>query len=239
MKYLDLTFPDPAGNLAADEALLDVAEAGSGGKLLRFWEPTAPFVVLGYANRAAQEVDLDACSVRGVGVFRRCTGGGTVLQGPGCLNYTLILPIAEVGDLATITGTNRFIMERQRAALQSLVAGSVGIAGHTDLVLGELKFSGNAQRRKRRFLISHGTFLLHFDLESIAACLRMPSQQPDYRRNRPHTDFLTNLEVPSAQLKAALRAAWSAEEVLTSVPAAEIAALAEGRYSSGEWNRRL
>ncbi len=239
MKYLDRTFSTPAANLAADEALLDAAETGTGGELLRFWEPADSFVVLGYANRAAQEVDLGACASRGVGVFRRCTGGGTVLQGPGCLNYTLILPIAEVGDLATITGTNRFIMERQRAAVQSLVAGPVGIAGHTDLVLGELKFSGNAQRRKRRFLIFHGTFLLHLDLERIAVCLRMPSQQPDYRRNRPHTDFLTNLAVPSAQVKAALRAAWSAQEVLTAVPAAEIAALAAGRYSSDEWNRRL
>ena len=59
--------------------------------MLRFWEPNKPFVVVGYANQAAREVDLEACRKLGIPVFRRCTGGGTVLQGPGCLNYSLDL----------------------------------------------------------------------------------------------------------------------------------------------------
>src|SRR5690242_14068944 len=97
MKHLDLTLPSPAENLAADEALLDQCEAGAEGEILRFWEPREAFVVLGYANRAALEVDLPACQAHQIGVFRRCSGGGTVLQGPGCLNYSVILRIPESG----------------------------------------------------------------------------------------------------------------------------------------------
>src|SRR4051794_12657586 len=99
MKYIDLTLSTPPEDLACDEALLDLCEEGSEGELLRFWEPQQPFVVLGYANQAAVEADLDACKAHEVGVFRRCSGGGTVLQGAGCLNYSVILQIAESGPL--------------------------------------------------------------------------------------------------------------------------------------------
>src|SRR4051812_5944279 len=101
MVLLDLTLPSPAENLACEEVLLDLCEAGGWGGLLRFWEPTEYFVVLGYANKAALEVDLEACQKQEVPIFRRCTGGGAVVQGPGCLNYSLVLRIS--GALESIT----------------------------------------------------------------------------------------------------------------------------------------
>ena len=58
MKYTDETFDSSAENLAWDEALLDLCEAGAGDETLRFWEAREPFVVVGYANHAAREVDL-------------------------------------------------------------------------------------------------------------------------------------------------------------------------------------
>ena len=47
MKWIDLTYDSPAENLACDEALLDHCEEGGEGEILRFWEPSAFFVVLG------------------------------------------------------------------------------------------------------------------------------------------------------------------------------------------------
>src|SRR5258708_457615 len=152
MKYIDLTLPSPAANLACDEALLDLCEEGLEDGILRFWEAHAPFVVVGYANSAAREANLDTCKADNVPVLRRLSGGGTVLQGQGCLNYSLILKIEEAGPLASITGTNGFILGRQKMALVPLVGPEIRIEGHTDLVVGNFKFSGNAQRRKRKFL---------------------------------------------------------------------------------------
>src|SRR5882724_8858694 len=100
MKYIDFTLPTPAANLACDEVLLDLCEAGAGADTLRFWQAREPFVVVGYANKAAREVNLEACQRRGIPVLRRCSGGGTVLQGPGCLSYSLILRISETGPLS-------------------------------------------------------------------------------------------------------------------------------------------
>src|SRR5262245_37948378 len=106
VRLLDCTLPSPAENLACDEALLDAAEAGDGPPVLRFWEATQPFVVLGFANKLEQEVDQAACRERQVPILRRCSGGGTVVQGPGCLNYTLILKADETGPLHSVTSTN-------------------------------------------------------------------------------------------------------------------------------------
>ena len=93
MKYLDLTLPTPEENLACDEALLDGCDDGDGPEVLRFWEPQKHFVVVGYSNRVESEVNVAACSELGIPILRRCSGGGTVLQGPGCLDYSLILRI--------------------------------------------------------------------------------------------------------------------------------------------------
>src|ERR1041384_3554800 len=95
MKLLDLTLPTPAENLACDEALLDACEGGAADEVLRFWESSTPFVVVGYGNKVAREVNVAACEARGIPILRRCSGGGTVVQGPGCLSYALVLRITQ------------------------------------------------------------------------------------------------------------------------------------------------
>ncbi len=239
MKYIDLSLPTPPENLACDEALLDFCEADPEAEFLRFWEAREPFVVVGYANRADREVNLDYCATKGIGVFRRCSGGGTVLQAPGCLNYSLLLRIPESGPRRTISGTNVSILQRHQEALEPLLKRPVQIQGHTDLTVGDLKFSGNAQRRKRNSLIFHGTFLLNADLSMMDGVLRPPSQQPAYRRNRRHNDFLANLNLPPAAVKSALQEIWHARESASEIPARQIQELARDKYSSAGWNLKF
>ena len=239
LSILDLTLSNPHKNLACDEALLDWCERGEGGDILRFWESPDYFVVLGYTKAREAEVDTAACRVQGVPILRRTTGGGTVLQGPGCFNYSLILRIEGNPELLGITETNRFIMERQRAALERVLGEPVSVSGFTDLVWRGRKFSGNAQRRRQRFLLFHGTFLIDFDLELLARLLRQPAVQPAYRAQRPHREFVDNLHCSRDELRSSLRAAWDANTVLESIPMAEIDGLAASRYSSDEWNLKF
>ena len=237
MKLLDLTLPSPAENLACDEALLDTAEAGAGDEVLRFWESRESFVVVGYANKVSAEVNVAACETHGIPILRRCSGGGTVVQGPGCLNYTLVLRITADGPFHNIGSANRFIMERNRTAIESLFRTfNLSIRGHTDLAIGGRKFSGNSQRRRKHFLLFHGTFLLNFDLAFISELLPMPSKQPDYREHRTHDRFLTNLNVSADKVKVAMRQAWQAEEPLKNPPMEKITALTRDKYSTREWN---
>jgi len=239
MKLLDRTLPTPELNLACDEALLDCAEAGEGEETLRFWEPASPFVVLGHSNRSAREVDASACEHLGIPVLRRCSGGGTVLQGPGCLNYALILRLDTAPTLASVTQANHFIMGRHRDALSALLREPVEFEGVTDLAVAGRKFSGNAQRRKRRFLLFHGTFLLNLDLTLMEQVLPLPSKQPEYREDRGHVDFLRNLHVRAGTLKEALCVSWQVNLPLTSTPVQRIEGLAQTKYSQPTWTRKF
>ena len=236
MNVLELTLPTPAENLACDEALLDAAEAGEAGEVLRFWEPQQHFVVVGYANKVATEVNVPACESRGVPILRRCSGGGTVLQGPVCLNYTLVLNIQADELLHSIAAANHCIMERNRTALEWLLQRPVAIEGHTDLTVDGFKFSGNSQRRRRRFLLFHGTFLLNFDIALIEALLPAPSKQPDYRQDRTHTDFLTNLRQPAPAIQAALVHAWKATAPRPDLPETRIETLVRRKYATRVWS---
>ena len=239
MRHLDLTLSSPAESLACDEALLDWCESGEGAECLRFWESPEPFVVVGYANKVATEVNMTACKARKIPIFRRCSGGGTVVQGPGCLNYSLVLPIAVEGPLHSIALANQFIMRRNRAAIDSALRtphSAIAVRGHTDLAIGERKFSGNSQRRRKHFLLFHGTFLLNFNLALIGELLLMPSKEPDYRERRKHGDFLTNISVSAEEVKAALQQAWDAESPLKNPPLEKIKTLARERYATNEWN---
>lgn len=235
MKLLDLTLPTPAANLACDEALLDWREAGEGGEILRFWESRDYFVALGYANKVEAEVRVAACRAQNVPILRRASGGGTVLQGPGCLNYALILKMADAG-LADITRTNGFVMERHRAVLAMLSGAPVEIQGVSDLAMQGRKFSGNAQHRRRRFLLFHGTFLLGFDLGRIEQLLQLPPRQPAYRQGRAHSAFLMNLDFPAQAVKAALREAWQASETLEAVPSELIEQWQREKFALDAWN---
>jgi lipoate-protein ligase A len=234
MNFCDLTLPTPEENLACDEALLDLCEEGLASETIRTWEPSQHFVVLGYANKVAQEVHRDFCEFNAIPILRRCTGGGAVLQGPGVLNYSLILR-AE-GDLHNIPSTNNFILKRHQAALAAMLKAPVEIQGHTDLAIGSLKFSGNSQRRKKRFLLFHGSILLHLDIDLVEKALTFPSRQPDYRFGRSHSDFLLNLRVPSELVKKTLRKLWNATEFLGEFPVQQIGLLTREKYSQPEWN---
>ena len=120
MKYIDLTLPTPPENLACDEALIDLCEDGYDDEILRYWQPSEYFVVLGYSNKIRSEVNLPSCLADNVSTLRRLSGGGTVLQGLGCLNYTLILKFSNPGPLKNIADTNAFIMQQHLKALEPI-----------------------------------------------------------------------------------------------------------------------
>jgi lipoate---protein ligase len=235
MKVLDLARLSAAEDLAVDEVLLDLCEEGAGDEVLRFWEPSSPFVVLGHSSSVNEDVLAEACEARGIPILRRHSGGGTVLQMPGCLNYSLVLRIDGRGDLETITGTNAFVMSRVCRALQKIAEAEVRVDGQTDLVLGGRKFCGNAQRRRLRSVLFHGVLLLSADITLVAAALKIPPRQPLYRNNRTHEEFLVNAGWAAEHVKRELCGEWNAGELLTSVPGERVEELVRTKYATREW----
>jgi lipoate-protein ligase A len=239
MKYLDLTFADPVTNLACDEALLELYENDeTDDALLRVWESHNYFVVLGHSNRFGSEVNLAACTGNQISILRRPSGGGAVMQGPGCLNYCLILN-CHAHRLRSVSDTFRYVLERHRRFIGQIAGVEVRIEGISDLTVDGRKISGNAQYRKAHYVLVHGTFLLNFDLSMIARFLRMPAKEPDYRQHRPHLEFVTNLNLNSAQVRDCIRSAWNAVEEFSEVPLARMEALVKERYGREEWSKKF
>ena len=221
LRLLDLTLPLPVENLALDEALLEELDEQGGDPVLRFWESDCLFVVLGRASRMADDVDLSACEKDDIPILRRASGGGTVLQGPGCLSYAFVLPLDWHPDLVRIRGTNQFILERIATALRQWEP-ATAFLGISDLAIGGMKISGNAQRRTRRALLFHGTILHGMGADLIARYLKHPSREPDYRAARAHTAFLRTIHVPPQAIKQAIADAWHAEPADSEWPRARM-----------------
>jgi lipoate---protein ligase len=236
MLFLDRTLPTLAENLALDEALLAGAEAG-GPEVLRVWQWPSAAVVLGAGGRIADDVDEERCRADGVPLARRSSGGGTVLLGPGCLLYSVVLAFARDPALTQVASSYRYVLARIMAGLATLDP-DLAVRGSSDLARLDRKVSGNAQQRKRTHLLQHGSLLYDFDLDRIADYLKPPPRQPDYRQQRSHRDFLANLPADAAALKRCLREAWRADEELTTWPAEAVRHLVEEKYAHEEWVRR-
>jgi lipoate-protein ligase A len=237
MKYLDLTLPSAAENLALDEALLLEAEAGKRAEILRLWEWPLPAVILGVGCKLAEDVNEEACEADHIAILRRSSGGGTVLLGAGCLCFTLVLNYDRDPATQEIRSSIRYILDRIRGQLLSIDS-EIDLAGISDLALGGRKFSGNSQQRKRHYFLHHGTILYAMNLNLIGRYLRMPFRQPDYREQREHEHFMMNLPIDVETLKSQIVTAWNATSVETQWPGETVRELVESKYGRAEWTRR-
>jgi lipoate-protein ligase A len=243
-RWLAAELPTVAENLALDEALL--AEAHDNGSdsaavTVRTWMAAEPTVVLGSSSRIVEEIDAAACAELGVGVLRRPSGGLTVVLGPGCLMWSVILPHAEATP--SIDRIHALVLEPLAAALSEARGLPVVRRGSSDLAIVvdgvERKVSGNAVRVRRHAVLYHGTLLDSFDLGLISKVLRHPPREPDYRDRRPHADFVANLALGRPALEAAVRRAFAATEARHDLPHERIPALLRERYLAPEWTDRL
>ncbi len=240
MRLIDLSFDDPAQNLALDEALLDAAEEGHSGDSLRFWESPVTFVVLGTAQVFAEEVHEAACVRDGIPVLRRCSAGGCVLQGPGSLNYSLVFVLEEHPELRGISASYVSILARLTRAFGARGV-SVAHEGICDLTHAGRKVSGNAQRRRRRAILHHGTLVHAPDYPAMARYLREPRDRPAYRGGLTHDGFVGCLPFGPADLRQIVAGAFEADSTPGSPTAweeAHAAAAATGKYSDSAWTHR-
>jgi lipoate---protein ligase len=241
IQFLDATLPSAAANVALDEALLVEAEENGGPSILRVWELDRVAVVLGASCRLKENVRSEACRVDGVEIARRSSGGGTVVIGPGALNFSVILPADASPELKGVETAQRFVLGRTLEAIRQ-AGPQVEMRGSGDLTLGSRKFSGSAQRRLRRHVLVHATLLYDFPLGLIDQYTLMPPRRPSYREDRPHADFVTNLCLTRERVIEALKHAWLPEDVPVAparVPEETLRTLIATKFSEVGWIERL
>lgn len=180
---------DALAGLEADFTMLDAGIAAA-----RAWTCRSVAVVLGVSRDLHAEVDTDACRTRGAAILRRSSGGGTVVIGPGTLQWALVIPHDEGMEPPSLDAAKG---SANAAVRRALAAAGAGIALDDDpwgdLCAGDRKVGGLAIRRQRAATLVHGTLLTTADIANIAALLKHPQREPAWRRGRPHGDFLARL----------------------------------------------
>ena len=217
MRVKDVSLSTPLENILFDDVLLSIAEAQESGEALRFWESQEVFVVLGRIGKPDEDVKIDPVLTDNIKMLRRSSGGGTVLQGRGCLNYTLVLS-KERREIADLKRSYQYILGKIIHALASLNV-QCNYFPISDIALTEnkKKISGNAQKRGRRFIMHHGTLLIDFNLMLMEKYLTLPRDIPEYRKCRSHTDFIANLNVLRDDLKESIQGVFHASEIVTTL----------------------
>lgn len=185
-----------AFNMALDEALLLVHEAGAAVPTLRVYGWCQPTLSLGYAQDARQAVDLAACQAQGVAVVRRPTGGRAVLHDQE-VTYSVVMPLLLADGPGTITEHYRRIGMALAAALQGLgvpvrlarpqVRAAPGHAlaspacfaalSRYELSAAGKKIVGSAQKRAQCALLQHGSIPLWMDRQRLFQCFRVPPER--------------------------------------------------------------
>lgn len=239
LRFLDLTLPTIEENLALDDALLSEVEEGREPPLLRLWELGRPAVVLGASGRMNQDVVVASCESDGIPIARRSSGGGTVVIGPGALNFAVVLPRDFAPGLDAVDFAQNYVLERVAEQFRRFVP-AVEVLGSGDLTVHRRKVSGSAQRRLKRHFLVHATVLYDFPLDLIDRYTRTPERQPSYREQRSHGDFVANLEISRPQLIEAVRHAWKVDDSThVEVPYEAIRALVSEKFADPSWVKRL
>jgi len=135
-----------------------------------FFYINEPCVVVGKNQSLFKEVNREAFQQTELKICRRISGGGTVYQDLGNLNFCFIQPFAE----HKINNYRWFNQPLVNALNQADIAATMD--SRNNLMVSGKKISGNAQFTDRKRMMSHGTLLFNADL----TCLRQSLRENEY-----------------------------------------------------------
>ena len=164
-----------AKNMAIDRAVLVTNSEGKVPPTVRFYEWTPPAISIGYFQSLTEEIDLEVCNKHGVDYVRRITGGGAVFHDDE-LTYSIVIPESH-------KEIPKNIMESYGRICGAVVRGlgNLGIESVykpiNDIIANKRKISGNAQTRKYRTVLQHGTVLMDVDVEKMFSLLKVPNEK--------------------------------------------------------------
>ena len=162
-------------NMAMDRAELVSISKEKAPPTVRFFTWKPPAISIGYFQSLKEEVNLEACKSLGVDYVRRITGGGAVFHDKE-LTYSIVIPeshcqipkniIKSYGRIcgAIIKGLNQLDIESKYVPIN-------------DIVSNNKKISGNAQTRKEKTVLQHGTIIMNVDVEEMFALLKVPNEK--------------------------------------------------------------
>lgn len=168
MQYYISEWSDPAMNLALEELLFSKIEE----EFVLFYV-NSPSVIIGCNQVLQNEVNEPFCQEKGIGIFRRMTGGGTVFHDDGNLNYSFI-----VNKKSPLSGMGGNFLAPVISALQQMNIEAYQGSRKEILVTGDYKVSGTASHLKGMREIHHGTLLFNSELDVLKTAISSVDKNP-------------------------------------------------------------
>lgn len=177
-RFLPLEVNNGFWNMALDEAILQCTIDKKSPNTLRFykWKPSTASI--GRNQSLSDEINFDFAQKKKFNVVRRITGGGAVFHDENReITYSIICPIKLLEDLGA-----RKVIEQFEFITQGIITGltiyglktTKGLIHCPAILIDGKKFSGNAQVRKRGYILQHGTILLDIDPDLMYSVLKTP-----------------------------------------------------------------
>ncbi len=158
------TSNDARNNLALEESLLFNLK-----RPILFLYENNPAIVIGRCQNPWRECRTGLARRMEIPIFRRISGGGTVVHGPGNLNWSLIAPVPIPSKEDTL--------KRMIRTLGTLGL-SIDMNDRYDLTTEESgmekKISGSAFRQILHASLHHATILVSADLNTMRSLLDVP-----------------------------------------------------------------
>jgi lipoate-protein ligase A len=172
-----------------DQALID-AEATTDAFLV--WQPEQTVIVLGQSNQPETAVHIDLAEQDGIPVYKRHTGGQTVILTPRMLVVSVRLISDKLENPQVyFKRINKIIL----TALQNLDIEDLVEKGISDIAIGEKKILGSSIYRKKKMVFYHAVLNIAEPPGFIGRYLKYPIREPDYRNGRKHEDFVTSVHL--------------------------------------------
>lgn len=164
--------------MALDEAILSMAIKKNVPSTLRFYKWNPSTASIGRNQSLRNEIDITFAKEKGFNVVRRITGGGAVFHDETReLTYSIVCPIKTLEVLGA-----KKVIDQFEIITQGIIFGltNYGLQPEKDVIhcpailLNGKKFSGNAQVRRKGYILQHGTILLDIDPELMYSVLKTP-----------------------------------------------------------------
>lgn len=170
-----------------DSRLIDIEAEGNDWYL---WVPDQAYLILGQSNKAEQSLYTDRVLADQIPVYKRPSGGESVILTPKTLviSVRLIAQHLENPQISFKKINNALI-----AALEDLGVENLHYRGISDICIGEKKILGSSIYRKKNLVFYHAVLNVSEDIGMIGKYLQHPSKEPSYRMGREHHEFVTNL----------------------------------------------
>lgn len=228
---------DPYFNLAAEEHILRTA----GVNTFMVWR-NEPSVIIGKHQNRSREINHDFTHAHNIPVIRRITGGGTVYQDPGNINFSFIYSDRR----ENLVDYRQFT--KPVVAFLTQLGLNAAFEEKSNIVVDGWKVSGNSAHVHREKVLHHGTLLFDADMENLEQSIRsregcyadtsVRSVRKEVANIRPLLGNSMDTEVFLTAFTAFIKDYFgdSAIGSFSETEALAIHDLAREKYSSPAWN---